>query len=75
MLSPDNLKLYATLNISGKVIISFRVNKNGAISSVQVYEGVHPLLDKEALRVVRLIGNWTPGMIDGEIQTFFFSEL
>ncbi len=47
--------------ISGKVITQFVVEEDGAISDVQVVRGVHPDLDKEAIRVVKIMPKWVPG--------------
>lgn len=50
--------------IEGKVIVSFVIEKNGSISNVKVAKGVNPDLDKEAVRVVKTLPNFTsPGKI------------
>lgn len=51
-------------NISGTVFVSFIVEKNGKIRNVSVLKGVDPLLDAEALRVVSMMPDWTPGYDD-----------
>ncbi len=48
-------------NIQGKVIVTFVVNKDGSIVDVEVAKGVNPALDKEAVRVISQMPNWTPG--------------
>ena len=53
-------------SISGRVIISFIVEKNGKISDVQVARSVHPSLDEEAARVVKMMPKWTPGIQNGK---------
>lgn len=55
-----------TEGISGKVYIRFIVDKNGNITKAEVHKGVHPLLDNEALRVVKNMPNWSPGIQNGE---------
>ncbi len=52
--------------IQGKVVVSFIVNKDGSISSPKVEKSAHPLLDSEALRVVKMMPKWTPGIMDGK---------
>lgn len=52
--------------IQGKVVVSFIVNKNGTISSPKIEKHADPMLDAEALRVVRLMPRWTPGMMNGK---------
>lgn len=48
-------------NIQGRVLVSFVVNKDGSIVDVEVVRGVNPSLDKEAVRVISQMPNWTPG--------------
>ena len=52
--------------IQGRVVVSFVVEKDGSISSVQVVRGVDPSLDKEAVRVVKSMPRWTPGKQNGQ---------
>jgi len=47
--------------IQGKVYVSFIVDKDGGVTDVKVLQGVDPLLDREALRVVRSLPRWKPG--------------
>ena len=51
--------------IEGRVIVQFVVSKTGAISDVRVARSVDPSLDKEAVRVVSSMPNWTPGKQNG----------
>lgn len=48
--------------IQGKVIVAFIINKDGSISNPHVTTSVHPLLDREAIRVVKMMPKWKPGM-------------
>lgn len=48
--------------IEGRVVVSFIVNKDGTIASPKVERSVNPLLDNEALRVVKMMPRWKPGM-------------
>lgn len=50
----------------GRVIIQFVVEKDGSIADVRVARGVDPYLDKEAMRVIRLMPRWIPGKQNGE---------
>lgn len=52
--------------IQGRVVVTFVVEKDGQVSEPTVNRSVHPLLAAEALRVVRGMPRWTPGMRDGE---------
>ncbi len=49
-------------NIQGKVVVSFIVNKDGSIADVKLEKPLHPLLDREALRVIRMMPKWKPGL-------------
>ena len=51
--------------ISGRVIVSFVVNKDGTIQNVEVIRGVHEKLDAEAVRVVKSMPAWSPGEQQG----------
>lgn len=64
----DNIKypvVAAENGIEGRVIVQFVVSKTGSISGVTVARGVDPSLDKEAVRVVSSMPNWTPGRQNG----------
>ncbi len=47
--------------IEGKVYLRFCVTSTGAVSKVSVLRSVDPLLDKEAVRVIKSLPKWTPG--------------
>jgi len=51
--------------IQGRVVVGFVVERDGSISHVQVLRGVDPSLDKEAVRVVKSMPKWNPGMQNG----------
>ena len=53
-------------DIKGKVVVQFIVEKDGSVQNVEVVSGVHPLLDEEALRIVKLLPSFKPGMVNGE---------
>ena len=52
--------------IDGLVSCSFVVNADGSISNVEIVRSKDPLLDKEAVRVLKLLPNWKPGMQGGK---------
>ena len=71
----DNLtypNLARSLGIDGLVEVSFVVNKDGAISDVTVARSPHQSLSDEAIRVVKLMPNWKPGMQDGKVVNVKF---
>ncbi len=47
--------------ISGRVMVEFIIDKEGNLKDVKIARGVDPLLDNEALRVIRTSPTWTPG--------------
>lgn len=53
-------------NVTGKIILTFIVNKNGAIDKIEVLRGIHPKFDKEAVRVLNLYADWIPGKYRGK---------
>lgn len=56
----------AERNIQGRVLIQFIVEKDGKLSNIKVLQGVDPLIDKEAERVVSEMPAWIPGKNKGE---------
>ena len=53
-------------NKSGRVIVSFVVDKEGNIKEPTILRSVCDPLDKEALRVIKEMPKWTPGRQNGE---------
>jgi TonB family protein len=53
-------------NIQGKVIISFVVEKDGKLSDIKVAKSGAPILDEEAVRVMRNCPRWVPGTMFGK---------
>ena len=52
--------------IQGRVYVSFVVANDGGIANVKIARGVHESIDKEALRVINSLPNWTPGKQRGQ---------
>lgn len=50
----------------GRVVVTFYVETDGSITDVEVIRGVDPLLDNEAVRVVKSMPKWIPGTQDGK---------
>ncbi|MBQ6039068.1 MAG: M56 family metallopeptidase [Bacteroidaceae bacterium] len=53
-------------DIEGRVFTRFIVNEDGSVSDVEILRSVHPLLDAEAIRVVKAMPKWTPGKVGGK---------
>ncbi len=52
--------------IYGRVFVSFVVEKDGRINEVKVLRGIGSGCDQEAIRVVKSMPNWKPGLFDGK---------
>lgn len=45
----------------GKAIARFTVDKTGMVTDVKIIQSVHPLIDKELIRVIKSMPKWKPG--------------
>ena len=52
--------------IQGRVVVSFIVEKDGSLTDVKVIKSLDPAFDKEAVRVVKSMPKWEPGMWRGK---------
>ena len=78
----DSLKSFMIKNLifpplqscyEGSVIVRFIVEKDGSISDVKVIRSIEPLMDDEAVRVVRSMPKWIPAEKDGKaVRSRFF---
>lgn len=65
----ENLKYPATAQrrkVQGKVITQFIVNEDGTISDLKVAKSLSAECDREAMRVLRLMPQWKPGVDKGK---------
>lgn len=72
----DNIKypVEAQKNgVEGRVIVNFVIEKDGRLNEFDVVRGVDPLLDEEALRVLKNMPNWIPGKQRGEVVRVRFT--
>ena len=53
-------------NISGRVFIGFVIEKDGSVSNVKVVRGIGGGCDEEAVRVIKEMPKWKPGMQKGK---------
>ena len=60
-------------NITGKVYVSFIVDKSGSVTNVKIVRGVDKNLDAEAMRVVKSLPNYTPGKQRGKAVRVMFT--
>ncbi len=47
-------------NIQGRVYVKFTINQYGKIKNVKLVRSIHPLLDNEAVRLIRNMPDWQP---------------
>jgi protein TonB len=59
-------QLASEMGIQGTVYVRFTVDRDGAVKNAELMKSVHPILDKEAMRVVTMMPNWSPGKINGK---------
>ncbi|MFW5805573.1 MAG: energy transducer TonB, partial [Bacteroidales bacterium] len=59
--------------LEGQVYVRFEVKKNGTIGEVIISKSVHPVLDAEAIRVVKEMPEWIPGRYDGKPVNSWFT--
>ncbi len=60
-------------NITGKVYISFIVDKSGSVTNVKIVRGVDKNLDAEAVRVVKSLPKYKPGKQRGKSVRVMFT--
>jgi|GEM_PF-6752433 tonB family C-terminal domain len=70
LIYPDECKKN---NIQGRVVLRFTVSENGKVTDVKVLKSVHPLLDAEAVRIVRLSPKWKPGEVLGSKVSLYYT--
>ena len=52
--------------VEGRVLVDVVIDEEGNVTEPKVKKSVDPLLDAEALRVVKMMPKWTPGMNEGK---------
>ncbi|HTO35925.1 MAG TPA: energy transducer TonB [Flavobacterium sp.] len=53
-------------NIKGRVLLQFIVEKDGSLSDIKVIRDLGHGTGKEAVRLLKLAGKWSPGLQNGE---------
>jgi TonB family protein len=52
--------------VTGTVYVTFVVEPDGAVTNVKILRGIGSGCDEEALRVVKMMPNWNPGLQKGK---------
>jgi len=61
--------------IEGLVTVKYIVQIDGTITDIKVIRKVHPLLDNEAVRIIKLMDKWIPAIQRGKpVKTAYNQE-
>ncbi len=52
------------LKVRGKIIVGFTITEDGSIQEVEILKGLSPLLEEEAIRVVKAMPKWIPARLE-----------
>ena len=59
--------------IQGRVIVQILIDSLGYVSEIKVARSVHPLLDEEAIRVVKMLPRFSPARFDGKAVSLWYT--
>ena len=48
--------------VEGSIMTTYTVEADGSLTEIEIIKGVDPLLDQEALRIIKTMPKWKPGM-------------
>ncbi len=65
--------MYAEINVQGKVIVQFVVDKTGKVGEVKVVRSVDKELDKEAVRLCKSLPDFIPGRQNGQVVSVWYT--
>jgi len=57
-------KIAQDVELEGKVVVQFIIDKRGNVTNPEIIRSVHPKLDEEVLRVIKLV-KFSPGVQNG----------
>ncbi|MDX9696846.1 MAG: TonB family protein [Bacteroidales bacterium] len=60
-------------NLAGVVKVKFIVGTDGKLSNIEIVRSVHPIIDKEVLRVIGNSPEWEPGFKNGKYVRTWYS--
>jgi TonB family protein len=61
------------MGLKGKVVVRFIVDKDGIVTHVEVVKSASPEFDAEAVRIVKSMPIWMPGIQDGEVVPVYYT--
>lgn len=53
-------------SIEGRVLVMYVVDVDGFVKDVRVHASAHPILDREAIRIMSSMDRWIPAMYKGK---------
>ena len=59
--------------IEGKVIVRFTVTDQGKVKDIEVLKGIGSGCDEEAVRVLKMMADWSPGKIKGKAVSVYYT--
>lgn len=60
-------------DVKGRVVVTFIVMEDGSLEDVKVVRSIDPLLDREAVQIVKRMPKWIPGQKNGKIVKVKFT--
>ncbi len=60
--------------IKGTVVVAYMIEVDGSIGATNVIQSVHPLLDEEAIRVIKAMDTWKPAIQRGKPTRMMFQQ-
>ena len=60
--------------IGGKIIVQYAVDTFGNTIDVKIIKGVRDDLDKEAIRLIKLLKDWIPATLNGHKTTHYLMQ-
>lgn len=61
------------MGTTGRVIVSFVINKDGEVTNPEILKGIGDGCDEEALRVIKSLPKWKPGKQNGRAAAVKFT--
>jgi periplasmic protein TonB len=52
--------------MQGKILVDFVIDENGKVTMIRIKRGIDQYLDKEAIRVLESMPDWSPGRQNGQ---------
>lgn len=58
--SLHSIQKYDTINVKGTLTVSFIIDATGKVICPKIVRSLHPVLDKEVIRIVKNMPDWIP---------------